>query len=457
MATGIHKAQWNGEVLIDQPVDDFSDLSAETPLHYSGKHPAHEIFRTLPAEIVEVWRGAGTANRLYFGDNLATMAALLQETGIRGQVKLVYIDPPFATDRIYSSRKQTEAYSDLLLGAHYIEFLRRRLILLRELLAEDGSIYVHLDQNMVFHIKIVMDEIFGERNFRNLITRQKCNPKNYTRRSYGNISDHILYYTKSDNPIWNRPHIPWTAERMAEEYPYVEQNTGRLYKKVPIHAPGTRKGATGQSWRGMSPPPGKHWQYTPDKLEQFDARGEIYWSPSGNPRRKVYLDQSEGIPVQDIWMDMKDAHNQMIRVTGYPTEKPVTLLARIIQASSNENDLVLDVFAGSGTTLAAASELGRRWIGIDNSSEAIATILTRFAQGMQPMGDFVDIKESHGPGALPLFSDLDLLAARSDDRAQALYEGIITDFTLYSVAPYKESLCARLNLLAEEKAVQFAC
>lgn len=125
----------------------------------------------------------------------------------------------------------------------------------------------------------------------------------------------------------------------------------------------------------------------------MDARGEIYWSPNGNPRRKIYLDASSGVPVQDIWLEFRDAHNQNIEITGYPTEKNPALLARIIEASSNPGDLVLDCFAGSGTTLAVASQLNRRWIGIDNSVEAISTTLRRFAKGLEPMGDFVNRQE----------------------------------------------------------------
>src|SRR5579859_4605857 len=129
-------------------------------------------------------------------------------------------------------------------------------------------------------------------------------------------------------------------------------------------------------------------------LDEMDARGEIYWSPNGNPRRKIYLDASSGVPVQDIWLEFRDAHNQNIEITGYPTEKNPALLARIIEASSNPGDLVLDCFAGSGTTLAVASQLNRRWVGIDNSVEAISTTLRRFAKGLEPMGDFVSKQET---------------------------------------------------------------
>lgn len=122
----------------------------------------------------------------------------------------------------------------------------------------------------------------------------------------------------------------------------------------------------------------------------MDARGEIYWSPTGNPRRKIYLDASAGVPVQDIWYDFRDDRNQNVLITGYPTEKNPEMLERIIQASSNPGDIVLDCFSGSGTTLAVAENLGRRWIGIDNSPEAITTTLRRFFQGAERMGDYVN-------------------------------------------------------------------
>jgi adenine-specific DNA-methyltransferase len=243
---------------------------------------------------------------------------------------------------------------------------------------------------MAFEIKIIMDEIFGRNNFRNWITRKKCSSKNYTSKTYGNVSDFILFYTKSNKYIWNRPYEKWEKEHSEIEYQYIEKETGRKYKKVPIHAPGVRHGETGKSWKGMNPPPGKHWQFTPKKLDEMDEKGEIYWSPNGNPRRKLYLDASKGVSVQDIWLNFRDAHNQNIEISGYPTEKNPDLIKRIIETSSNENDIVLDCFSGSGTTLSVASDLGRKWIGIDNSPEAIETTLRRFIIGVDKMGDFVN-------------------------------------------------------------------
>lgn len=365
-------------------------LPAGFEIYYPGKTPAQDVLRGQRAKLTRMLSVHGAPqNSLIYGDNLRALLALMDDSNVRGNVRLIYIDPPYATRSNFHSREQEHAYQDNLSGSHYLEFLRQRLIVMREILANDGSIYVHLDENMAFPVKVVMDEIFGADNFRNWITRKKCNTKNYTRKQYGNISDYLMFYTKTDEWVWNQPFESWDEATPPKEYQYVEEGTGRRYMKVPLHAPGVRNGATGELWRGKLPPPGKHWQYTPDKLDELDARGEIYWSPSGNPRRKVYLDESKGIPVQDIWMGFKDAHNQNIRITGYPTEKNIDLLRRIIAASSDAGDIVLDAFAGSGTTAQASEELGRRWIAIDNAPLAIDTMLQRLAHGSKPMGDFV--------------------------------------------------------------------
>lgn len=358
-------------------------------LSYPGKKPAEEILRTPPGIFEHVpTSGGGLSKRLYFAENLEALAHLAQDREVCGKARLVYIDPPYATQTVFHSRKLAHAYEDVFECAEYLEFIRERLLLLHRILADDGSIYVHLDAKMVFHVKLLMDEIFGAGNFRNCITRKKSNPKNYTRKQFGNVSDYLLFYTKSDQYVWNKQCEPWTEER-AREYQYVEPETGRRYMKVPVHAPGVRNGETGKPWRGMMPPPGKHWQFAPATLDELDAKGEIYWSKNGNPRRKVYLDASDGVSVQDIWLDYRDAHNQMVHISGYPTEKNINLLRRIIEASSNPGDLVLDCFAGSGTTLVAADMLGRSWIGADNSPEALRTMLHRFQHGTEPMGDFV--------------------------------------------------------------------
>lgn len=366
-----------------------SPQMAGVRLEYDGKKPMDQILSCTPLQLCSLTAIHPHDNRLYFADNLGVMAALAHDPQVSGQVRVVYIDPPFATQSSFQSRKLSHAYEDSLSGSEFLEYLRERLVWIHRLLAENGSLYLHLDERMAFHFRVVLDEIFGPTKYRNCIIRKKCNPKNYTRRTFGNVADYILFYTKSDSYVWNRPIEPWTDERAAKEYQYTDPRTGRRYKKVPVHAPSIRNGETGLPWRGVPPPPGKHWQYPPKVLDEMDARGEIYWSPTGNPRRKIYLDSSAGVPLQDMWMDVKDAHNQNIRITGYPTEKNPDLIRRLILASSNPGDLVFDCFAGSGTTLAVASELGRRWIGVDKSPEAIRTTVRRFAHGLEPMGDFV--------------------------------------------------------------------
>lgn len=353
------------------------------------------------------WNEGDGIKRLYHADNIDVLNALTKDECVCGKVTLIYIDPPYNTGGAFETRDFKHAYDDCFSTSSYLAFMRARLELMHTLLSDEGSIYVHLDSNMVFHVKILMDEIFGIRNFKGMITRKKCKSKNFTRKTYGNISDYILFYSKTDNPVWNRPFEEWGDDKILKEYPYVEERTGRRYKKVPIHAPGTRNGATGTAWRGMMPPEGKHWQFTPDKLDEMDANGEIYWSSNGNPRRKVYLDRSEGLPVQDIWLDYIDTNNQNTLITGYPTEKNIDMLKRIIETSSRPGDLVLDCFAGSGTTLVAADELGRQWIGVDIGDEAIEAIKNRFKNGSQPMGDYVKKKKSQLQPTMSLFDNIE--------------------------------------------------
>lgn len=358
-------------------------------LSYAGKEPEESIISRTYTEFERITSINGNGeNVLFYGDNFAVLLFLLHN-GYKDKIKLIYIDPPFATASVFINRNLEHAYSDALCGGEYVEFLRERLILMRELLAEDGSIYLHLDGKMAFTMKLVMDEIFGEANCRAFITRKKCSTKNYTKNTFGNVSDYIMFYSKGSDYIWNRPYDPWEFDRMMEEYPYIDENTGKRYKKVPVHAPGVRNGETGKAWRGKMPPTGKHWQYTPDKLDEFDAAGEIYWSSTGNPRRKVFCDPSKGIPIQNIWLNYRDSINQARKTTGYPTEKNYEMLKMIVCASSNPGDIVLDCFAGSGTTLGAAFECDRKWIGADNSPESIRAVLKRFTSGLNIYGDYV--------------------------------------------------------------------
>ncbi|MCB8964705.1 MAG: site-specific DNA-methyltransferase [Bacteroidales bacterium] len=315
-------------------------------------------------------------NILIQGDNIEGLNYLLNERELKGKVDLVYIDPPFATGgnftisngratTISNSKKGDIAYSDTLKGADFIDFLRERLQLLKELLSEQGSIYLHIDYKIGHYVKVMMDEVFGIENFRNDITRIKCNPKNFNRIGYGNIKDLILFYTKSTNPIWNEPREKYTDKDFEKLFPKTDKQ-GRRYTTVPIHAPGeTENGKSNQPFKGILPPKGRHWRVDVDTLTQWDNEGLIEWSNTGNPRKIIYADEREGKRVQDIW-EYKDP-----QYPTYPTEKNQDLLDLIIKTSSNEKSIVLDCFCGSGTTLKSAHSQNRCWIGIDQSELAI--------------------------------------------------------------------------------------
>ncbi len=352
-------------------------------LTYKDKKSKADILGGGEKARLETVCDKGSTNKLIQGDNLPVLRSLLDD--YQGKVNLIYIDPPFATngqfrigvDRantISSSKDDALAYSDTLVGAEYLEFMRERLILLRELLSEQGCIYLHIDYKIGHYLKVLMDEVFGQKHFRNDIARIKCNPKNFPRKAYGNIKDLILFYSKSDKMTWNDPRLPFSEEDTARLFRKVDKE-GRLYTTIPLHAPGeTRNGSTGKAWRGISPPKGRHWRSAPDELEKLDRQGLIEWSANGVPRKKIFADERPGKRVQDI-LTFKDPQYPV-----YPTQKSLELLKFLVEASSNEGDLALDCFCGSGTTLLAAQTLNRRWIGIDDSAPAIETTRKRLSQ-----------------------------------------------------------------------------
>lgn len=360
-------------------------------LEYNGKKSKRDILnKPIKGYTLKEIRSYGNSrldgwkNMLIFGDNFIALKLLLNNPQIKGKVRLIYIDPPFSTNQVFKagnnrtatiSRSEDDliAYKDTLSGAEYLEFLRERLILLKEILADDGSIYLHIDYKIGHYVKIIMDEIFGPERFINDITRIKCNPKNFERKAYGNIKDMILFYSKTSKYVWNDPREELTEEDIKRLFPKIDSN-GRRYTTTPLHAPGeTKNGPTGQPWRGIKPPKGRHWRYPPEELERLDKMGLIEWSSTGNPRKKIYADEvlAKGKKRQDVW-EFKDPP-----YPTYPTEKNLEMLKTIIEASSKPDDIVLDCFVGSGTTLIAAEETGRRWIGIDNSKIAIETCQKR--------------------------------------------------------------------------------
>ncbi|WP_209391402.1 site-specific DNA-methyltransferase [Chryseobacterium sp. RR2-3-20] len=351
-------------------------------LNYPNKKTEQQIFDSIPDITLEQINNSDSPNLLIQANNLVALKQLITQHNLVGKIDLIYIDPPFATNNTFTitdgrastisnSKNGNIAYSDTLKGFDFIEFIRERLVLLKMLLSDKGSIYLHIDYKIGHYVKIVMDEIFGIENFRNDITRVKCNPKNFARKGYGNIKDLILFYSKSDNLIWNEPKTPYTEEDKIKLFPKTEKD-GRRYTTIPLHAPGeTQNGKTSQAFKGILPPKGRHWRSEVLILEQWDNDGLIEWSNNGNPRKKIYFDEQEGKRMQDIW-EFKDPQYPV-----YPTEKNSDLLDIIVKTSSNENSIILDCFAGSGTTLKSAQTNGRQWIGIDQSDEAIKAIINK--------------------------------------------------------------------------------
>ncbi|MFA5742616.1 MAG: site-specific DNA-methyltransferase [Candidatus Paceibacterota bacterium] len=359
-------------------------------LEYENKKSETDILANTEKVELEFVSGQNSSNKLIKGDNLAVLKTLLDDYKLGGKIDLIYIDPPFATNgkfKISENRANTIsmgndneiAYSDTLIGADFLEFLRQRLIFLRELMSEKASIYLHIDYKIGHYVKIIMDEVFGKKNFRNDITRIKCNPKNFDRSAYGNVKDLILFYSKNEDYIWNNPKSPFSEDDINNLFKKVDKN-GRRYTTIPLHAPGqTSNGETGQEWRGMKPPEGRHWRSRPAALEELEKQGLIEWSKNGVPRKIIYADEKDGKKMQDIW-EFKDP-----QYPTYPTEKNLDMLKFIVQASSREGDLVMDCFCGSGTTLVAAQELNRKWIGIDQSEHAIKTARKKLASVSQDL------------------------------------------------------------------------
>lgn len=368
------------------------EVGKEYRLEYEGKMKREQVLADTPAAPWQLVRrfcterpySDGWRNLLVWGDNLLAMRELLADQrgpnrfGTRGKIKLIYIDPPFATKQDFMKDKE-KAYRDKVLGAQFIEFLRRRLILLRELLADDGSIYVHLDSKKGHYIKAVLDEVFGEENFINQIVWKRLSAHNDAVK-YGPIHDMIFFYAKNDRYIWNKQLAGVSQEYINQFFDQIDSATGRRYARGDLTARGTRRGETGKPWRGIDPNElGNHWKVPPSELDRLDAAGRIHWpaKKGGMPRLKRFADELEGVQLQDLWLDIKLMHNLSPERVDYPTQKPEQLIERIIRSSSNSDDIVLDCFGGSGTTAAVAEKLGRRWITMDCGKLAIYTAQKR--------------------------------------------------------------------------------
>ena len=365
------------------------DAKAQDWIAQQNRASQREVFAPGQASLIaspQATLGAAPeapwANRLIYGDNLLAMAALLagdeNTPSLRGKVDLIYIDPPFDSKADYRTKvtlpgveieqKPTVieqfAYSDTWSDgtASYLAMITPRLILMRELLADTGSIYVHLDWHVGHYVKVVMDEIFGRECFENELIWQKCNSKNFTQFGYSNIHDSLYFYRKNLRGTFEPDYIPLDADYVERSYRHKETD-GRRYRILPLHAPGVSGGKTGEAWRGLMPPQGNHWRYVPETLDEMQRSGLIVMSSNNVPGYKKYLDDSDGIRPGTIWTDLKQLPSN--EKVGYDTQKPEELVARLVKSSCPPNGIVADFNGGSGTTAAVAEKLGRRWITTD--------------------------------------------------------------------------------------------
>ena len=317
-------------------------------------------------------------NRLIYGDNLLAMQALLAgdaATGLpsmRGKIDLIYIDPPFDSKTDYRTKIHLPAidieqkpsiieqfaYSDTWKDGtrSYLEMIIPRLILMRELLNEYGSIYVHIDWHVGHYVKVIMDEIFGRENFLNEITWQRVYSHNDSNR-YGRVHDTVFFYSKSKDFIWNQQYEPYD-EKYLGMYS-MDDGDGRKYKVENTMGPGGR-GST-YEWHGHT----RAWRYSKETMKKLDDAGLLYYTNSGFPKKKVYLDEMPGKPIQDVWVDINVIAGQAKELLNYNTQKPEKLLERIIKSSSSEGSVIADFFSGSGTTGSVAERFGRKWIMCD--------------------------------------------------------------------------------------------
>lgn len=329
-------------------------------------------------------------NRLIWGDNKLVMASLLQE--FKGKIDLIYIDPPFDVGADFrlnipvgdgrettakdQSTLEMVAYRDMWGKGtdSYLHIMYERILLMRELLSENGCFFFHVGWTVSHYVKLILDEAFGSENFINQIIWKRQTAHSDTKQGadhLGRIHDIIFLYSKSEKYVWNTQYVEYSEEYIDKNYKYVEKETGRRYSLGDITAPGgSFKGNPYYEFLGHT----RYWRFSKEQMEKLYMDGQIIQTRPGTvPRQKRYLDEMVGIPLQDLWVDISPIQSQSIERQGYDTQKPETLLERVIRMSSKKGDLVADFFCGSGTTGAVAERLGRRWIMCDLGRFAIHT------------------------------------------------------------------------------------
>lgn len=311
---------------------------------------------------------------LYNNDNLDQLASLPDAS-----VDLVYLDPPFFSNRIYEviwgEEAEVRSFEDRWEGGmlHYIGWMSERLTQLHRVLKPNASLYLHCDPHASHYLKVCLDEIFGQQRFVNEVIWKRTSAHNRLVR-YGPVHDVILVYAKSDKWYWQEQHVPYDPAYVEQFYRHVDEESGRVYRldNATSNRPGGR-----YAWKGQPPPGNRFWGYSEATMERFEEEGRLVYSKNGIPSYKRYLDEMPGQLLQDVWTDIKPLGSRSLERRGYPTQKPEMLMERIITASCPPGGIVLDPFCGCGTTIAVAERLNRQWIGIDISNTAMEVMRRR--------------------------------------------------------------------------------
>lgn len=313
---------------------------------------------------------------IWCGDNLEKMSHLPN-----GCVDLIYIDPPFNSNRNYEvfwgETRERRSFEDRHASTQaYIDFMRPRCVELARVLHKNGTLYYHCDDHASHYVKVMLDQVFGVNNFINEVIWKRTTARSDAKR-WNQMHDTLFVYTGSGGAhTWNPVYEPYREDYLAEKYCHKEAD-GRRYTLSDMTSPNPRPNMM-YDWKGFRSPE-KGWRYSRETMAQLDKEGRV-WYPddkSRRPRLKRYLDEMPGIPMGSVWTDIQPLNSQAIERIGYPTQKPISLLERIITASSHEDDIVLDAFCGCGTALVAAQKLKRQWIGIDQSPTACRVMAKR--------------------------------------------------------------------------------
>lgn len=317
---------------------------------------------------------------LYRADNLTRLREFPSDC-----VDLIYLDPPFFSNRryevIWGDEAEVRSFEDRWEGGieHYARWMRHRLVEMHRILKPSGSLYLHCDPSASHYLKVALDAIFDDPGgFRSEIIWKRSSAHSDTkqgRRQHGRIHDSILFYTKGEEWTWNTVYTPYDDDYIEAFYKHVEPETGRRYRLGDLTGPGgASKGNPSYEVMGVT----RYWRYSRERMDELIEEGRIIQTkPGGVPQYKRYLDEMPGVPLQDVWTDIRPVGARATERIGYPTQKPEALLERIIEVSTDSGQIVLDPFCGCGTTIAVAQRLRREWIGIDISPQAVGIMKQR--------------------------------------------------------------------------------